>query len=499
MTLLNWREAEKFTAEPPRPLVREVSPAEPFPVDCLGSILGSAATGIQETTQAPLAICAQSVIAAATLAVQGHADVILPTTRKPRPVSGYFMSIAATGERKSAADEHALGPVRAREVELGSKRDAELLAFTNAKQVWDQERKKIVSGQKSDVAAKRKALNDLGPEPNPPLVPLLTCPEPTFEGLCRLMAEGYPSLGVFSAEGGQFIGGYGMSADQKLKTAAAMSGLWDGSPVKRVRAGEFVILPGRRVTQHLMAQPNVAARMLSDPDLADQGLLSRVLPVAPASTAGTRFFQPAKPEGEMAIRRYEDTISQILREPPPLAEGKRNELVPRQITASPAAAKMLLQFSDHVERLTAPGGDMEPIRGMANKLAEHACRLAAVLALVDDTHTGEISQAHMAAGIELSQHYASEALRVFAAGALDPNISRAQQLLEWLQSRWKESAISLVEIYQRGPNAIREKKTAKLLVAILEEHGWLARIEDGATVSGVKRREAWQIARGAVA
>jgi hypothetical protein len=65
--------------EPPRPLCREPEPAETFPVYALGDVLGPAASGIQERVQAPLAICGQSVLAVATLAVQGHADVELPT------------------------------------------------------------------------------------------------------------------------------------------------------------------------------------------------------------------------------------------------------------------------------------------------------------------------------------------------------------------------------------------------------------------------------------
>ena len=43
--------------EPPRPLQRELPPAEPFPVDALGDLLGCGAKAIQEQTQAPLAIC----------------------------------------------------------------------------------------------------------------------------------------------------------------------------------------------------------------------------------------------------------------------------------------------------------------------------------------------------------------------------------------------------------------------------------------------------------
>ena len=86
----------------------------PFPVDALGTVLAPAARAIHDRVRAPLAICGQSVLAAATLAVQGHANIELPMGHA-KPLSGYFVSVAATGERKSAVDQEALWPVRKRE------------------------------------------------------------------------------------------------------------------------------------------------------------------------------------------------------------------------------------------------------------------------------------------------------------------------------------------------------------------------------------------------
>jgi hypothetical protein len=63
--------AEQIKLEPPRPLVRVIPPADPFPVDALGSVLAPAARAINDRVQAPIAICGQSVLGAATLAVQG--------------------------------------------------------------------------------------------------------------------------------------------------------------------------------------------------------------------------------------------------------------------------------------------------------------------------------------------------------------------------------------------------------------------------------------------
>ena len=98
-----YDEALEFAPEAPRPLRREVDDPEPFPVDALGEVLGPAAKAINDIVQAPLPICAQSVLAAATLAVQGFADVVLPTGQA-RPISLYFVAVAESGERKTPVD-----------------------------------------------------------------------------------------------------------------------------------------------------------------------------------------------------------------------------------------------------------------------------------------------------------------------------------------------------------------------------------------------------------
>ena len=94
--------AKEVKPESPRPLMRELPPADPFPIDALG-VLAPAARAIHDRVQAPQAICGQSVLAAATLAVQGHADVELPTGQK-RPLTNFYLTIAATGERKTSVD-----------------------------------------------------------------------------------------------------------------------------------------------------------------------------------------------------------------------------------------------------------------------------------------------------------------------------------------------------------------------------------------------------------
>ena len=353
-------DADGGTEEPPRPLIRELPPADPFPIDALGDLLGPAATAIHERVRCPIAICGQSVIAAATLAAQAHADVQLPTDHV-KPISNFFVTIAETGERKTAADSEALWPVRKREKALREAFDEALPSYENQKVAWEEARDHAVKKAKGDRGAIKFALDAIGPAPIPPLPSMLTCPEPTYEGLCKYLQSGQPSIGVFSSEGGLFIGGHGMSDESKLRTAAGLSELWDGEPIKRVRAGDgTLVLPGRRVAIHLMAQPDVAAIMLSDRVLLNQGLLSRCLITAPESISGTRVWREPSDSVDAAIKRYGARLLELLERPLPLAEGKANELAPRVLRLAADARKLWIAFADSIERQIAPEGAALP-------------------------------------------------------------------------------------------------------------------------------------------
>jgi hypothetical protein len=484
--------------EAPRPLMREIPPADPFPTEALGKLLAAAAGGIQDRTQAPIAICGQSVLATATLATQGHANVRLPTGQL-RPISNYFATVGVTGERKSAVDIEATWPVRKREAALRELYGPEKMDYENSREAWEKARDHAKTAGKGDEAAIKLALGQLGLPPDEPLLPRLTCGEPTIEGLVKVFANGHPSLGIFSDEGGMFIGGHGMTDEAKLRTASTLSKLWDGSPIDRVRGGDgATILPGRRLTMHLMVQPEVATLFLGDGMLVEQGLLSRVLASAPASHIGDRMWRKASDKSDKAIATYGARLLHILETPLPLAKGERNELAPRELGLSKPAYERWVKFHDHVEvNLREDGGALWPVRGLGNKLPEHAVRLAAVLMLVESIQAAEIDEERMKCGIELAEHYAREALRLFEASKVNADLVLARRLLDWLHRQWREDAISLPDIYQRSLNAIGDKATAARTVAILVDHGWLTPIRGGETVMGQRRQQAWRIVKGA--
>jgi hypothetical protein len=121
--------------------------------------------------------------------------------------------------------------------------------------------------------------------------------------------------------------------------------------------------------------------------------------------------------------------------------------------------------------------------------------VAGVLTLVRDIEAGEIASQQMEAGIAIVQHYAAEALRLHGGSRISGELIEAQRLLAWLHTGWHESAVSLPDIYQRGPNTIREATRARKAVAILVEHGWLLP-SNPCVVAGTFRRDVWRIVRG---
>jgi hypothetical protein len=204
------------------------------------------------------------------------------------------------------------------------------------------------------------------------------------------------------------------------------------------------------------------------------------------------LWKSPSPESDAAATSYGARLLDILQRPLPLVEGALNELAPRVIPLSAEARHLWIGFHNHVEQRLGPGGELEPVRGLANKLPEHAARIAAVLTLVSDIEAGEVAGGEMAAGIQLAQHYAAEAMRLFGASRVSAELHEARQLLAWLHTNWQEPLISLPDIYQRGPNAIRDKARAHRAATILADHGWLVSAPAG-KVAGTFRRELWRI------
>ncbi|PTV95930.1 uncharacterized protein DUF3987 [Rhodobacter aestuarii] len=492
---MNAPEPIPFQSEGPQPLVREIPPGEVYPVDALGP-LRAAVEAVQGITQAPLAIPAASALAVASLAVQAFADV--ETLGGTRPLSLFALTIAKSGERKSSCDAPLMAALRDYEREQAKAQRDAVASWQNAHALWKGERDRILASAKSGKSEKRVAaeadLNALGKEPAAPPSTDRTVTEPTYEGLTRLFAEGQPSLGLFSDEGGQFLGGHAMNSDNRQKTLAALNDLWQGNPIRRTRQGDGAYtLYGRKLAVHLMVQPAVARAFMSDPLAVDTGFLPRFLICEPLSTIGTRMHANTRRD-DAALAAFEARLRAILETDMPM-DPETRELTPRTLQLSPEARKLLVGFSDAIEAAQGPGGDLAHVSGYASKAAEQAARISGVLTLWRDLDAAKVEAGDMADAISLAQFYLSEASRLASAATVSAEIDRAETLRKWLIESWPHPNVTVRDVVRLGPNPLRESPKARAALGVLELHGWLHRLEPGTVVRGTARKEAWAIVR----
>ncbi|CAD1788872.1 DUF3987 domain-containing protein [Xanthomonas campestris pv. raphani] len=490
--------AEEMPAESPagrsapEPLRRPTPPPEPYPLESLGEVLRPAAEAIKRVIQAPDAIIGGSLLAAASLAVQGQADVQIDG--RIHPLSLWLLSVAQSGERKSAVDAEAMRAARVFEAELTQGYELESTLHEQDMAQWQAR----VDAAKSDAKKKKgeglkAALHAIGPPPPAPLLPRVTVADFTAEGIFKLMQVSRPALGAFTDEAALVFGGHGMSKETVMRTAGTLCKLWDRGELDRVRAGDGAMkLQGRRFALHLLAQPVIAERALSDDVLAGQGFLARCLLAWPEGTAGWRTLSDENLRDDVAMQRMVDVLLSRFRQELPLAEGKRQELEPRALRLSTEARAVWADVYSATEQGMRQGGRFAQVQAWASKTPEQAARIAGVLTLIDDPAAQVISADAMDRAAELALWHLNEAVRLAGTAELSPDVRDAEALLGWCHESGREVIYSRL-VMNKGPNRTREREAFQRAVRELEHAGWALPVNGGMTLDGGHRRHVWRI------
>ncbi len=472
----------------PEPLRRSVPPAAAYPVDALGSLLGDAAKALHDHIRAPLALCGQSVLAAASLAVQSHGDVVIDGRRFPTTL--WAITIAESGERKSAVDAVALAAHKRHERELLKVADeaepryqVELAAYEAA--MKQAKNKKT----RADITS---AIEACGQPPAPPPRGILLAAEPTVEAIQKIYLTGVGSLGLFSDEGAVFFGGHSMSADHALRSIGALSKLWDDGTSDRLRATDGQRkLYGRRLAMHMLVQPVVAEGILSNPLLSGQGFLARCLIAWPATTAGSRLYVEADPYKAPAVCRFSSRMTELLQLEPQLQDGRRGELSPPALTLTSSAKATWLAAYEQFEKHMAPTGGYAQVRPWASKAADMVLRIAGVLTLVENPRTNTIDADTVVRATKLMAWHMTEVLRLVDVARVPVEVHHAEAILNWCRIKGL-SLVDATTLLNKGPNATRSKETLDPAMAVLIDRGW-AEPQKNVVLGDRKVKRAWAI------
>ncbi|RON54558.1 YfjI family protein [Pseudomonas frederiksbergensis] len=447
----------------PRPLIESNPVAQPYPVQALGGILGPAVERMAEVIGVPQALAAQSVLAASALATQGHAGLQLDG--RNYPLSLYLITVAASGDRKTAADRFALLPARQWEREQ-----------------WQRYREQLARYRAAQRQAQR--INPADPDRTnsvpleaEPSAPRLITTDPTIEALIKGLCHDLPSMGLFCDEGGQFLGSSTMSRDNRLKAVTTLSSLWDGSPIDRARSmvGESLRAYDRRLSLHLMLQPYLAMQLLTDPLLQGQGILGRCLMTWPTSLAGQRSYQAVDLSKDAALKCYHRRLSALFYQPWSLSPDGALQLSP--LTLSQLSRRRWIDLHDAIEAQLGEFGELASVRPSGSKAADNLLRIASILAVVEESGMVEVD--HIQRASALVGYYLTEIQRLTEQEPVCRIKEEADRLLRWLQVKdWKH--FSIRELNRNGPRFARKssRHAAKLLVELID-HQWL--ITDGHT------------------
>lgn len=429
---------------------------EPFPLHALGPVLGPAARSIARLVQVPDAMAAASVLASASLAAQPLADVRLP--HGVVPLSLYIVTSAGSGDRKTATDNVANKVFL--EIRQAQARE---LARLEAEYAQD-----MLGGQRGDRSIPRPTV----------AVPIIG--KATIEALQRAL-KSQSSIGVFTSEGGEFVGGHSMREDRRASGLAWYLTAWDGGDLTdmTVTHGTSMVV-GRRVAMHVLLQPVLLAKLLSDPLAAQQGLLPRMLISEPRSLAGSRLYKPEDVSHDPAVRGYYAAIRNLAERPlPTVGGGDPHELMPRELIIGVAALESWTDFFNETEQAQAEGGPLEKVRPFASKVAEHAARVAGVLALVRDPDTYEVDESNMAGAIDIARFFLAEHVRLTGSSIENARLDRLRTLADWLMTR--RPPVAMKEILQHSPRAVRDLKATGLhpLLEELQSRGYVRRVTEG--------------------
>jgi replicative DNA helicase len=467
--------------EPPIPL-GSAGEVPAFPVEVLPSWLGEYVAAVVTATQTPPDLAGMLALAVLAAVAAGAVEV------EPRP--GWceplclFVAVGMdAGARKSAVFTAMTRPVADFERDQAAVALPGITETAVLRRIADQTAAtaeaaagKAPASQQEEARAEAIARAVEAAALVVPPLPRWLVDDATPEALAGLLAT-YGRIALLSPEGDvfdQMAGRYNQGAGPNL--GVYLKG-HAGDLLKVDRRGrppEYVERPC--LTIGLTVQPEVLRGLASRPGFGGRGLLARFLYSLPQSLVGRR--QPGAPPVPQPVADRYAVELQALAGSLAVPAGDDG---PALLTLDQAAGELLLSFERELEpRLAASSGDLAHLAGWAAKLAGASCRLAGLLHLAGHLRDGwarPISADTFAGALRLADYLVDHARAVFDLMGADARVDDARWLLEWI-TRTDQAQFTRRDAHHAAPKGRFPKATdLDPALALLEEHGWLRRVD----------------------
>ncbi|WP_439892520.1 YfjI family protein [Ralstonia sp. 25C] len=352
----------------------------PYPLDAFHLVTRNAAVEVCDHVKAPHAMIALSFLTAMSVACMGLISVRLPTGQI-RTVSLNALTVADSGERKTATDNLVMGKVVERD-ELRTKKYVQDLADYEAeKTVWDTVKavytgdiaKAIRNGESTDLL--RARLTDhIKSKPIKPRERRLIRQDITGRAIINAIEGDHELIALLSNEGDIVL------RSNAMKQVGLLNSLWDAAPVisyDRVQQGS-IVARNARGTVSLMVQEQVLQDFIERHGkvVRGSGHWARYLVAWPTSTQGYRFMS-LYDSAWVHLPKFQERMVELLDEYDRRREA--GKLEPDIIEFAEEVREEWVAVANTIEGQLQPLQYLSDVKDFASKAMEITGRVAALL------------------------------------------------------------------------------------------------------------------------
>lgn len=414
-----------------------VDTPRPYPLNAFHLGIKNAAEEVIRQVQAPDALVAMAFLTSMSASAQGLFDVRLPTGQV-RPVSLNLLTVAESGERKTAVDNLVSAPLYSFDKQRVKKHQADLAVYDLQKRIW-QSVDKGLQRQIAKLAQEGLPIDELSQQ-----IAEHTAAKPTQPRLRRIMRQNATHRAIMDAFEGDgeavaFMGDEGeiITKGGVLNQIGMLNKVWDGAPLLTLDRSErvSVIVQNPRVTVSYMVQTAVLEDLLEHRGdiMRGSGHWARNLIGWPSSTQGSRYTYHLDQNWHY-LPKFHERVAELLDE-----FGRRIDagVIERTVHEfSDEAIARWIELMNHTEALIAPVGYLHDIKDFASKRVEITGRIAALLH-VFSKQEGKISVDTLNRAVEIVGWHQHEFKRIFSPPpAIPQELADAQQLEHYLHTHY---------------------------------------------------------------
>lgn len=453
-----------------------------FPIDVLPKLLKNTLFEVEEDIQSPIGLIASSMLSTMAIACQGAFNIRTPIN-SVLPSSLFIITVAESGERKTATDNIFIQTIRDFEAERRQYHRTKLQSYESKRSVWEFQKKELERSLRFEIREGngetepiREHLEEL--LKNKPVAPLqirLLYSDSTSEALLENLAFLWPSGAIHSSEASTVMSG------RTLHKLGPLNELWDGDsyiPVDRKKSDSFE-LKDARLSISLMIQLQPFIEFLSKKNglAINIGLTSRFLVAMPTSTQGFRKIgkipDTEKSNPTSALSHFKDTLLHWLK----ISERQTLDGTPLQeFSFDEAAGEAYLEILSRIESAIAPGGEFEEHGAIASKLGNNLARIAGLIQAFENKNNS-ITYNSLSTASQILYWYTCQHIKFvknFKNELTDEDMGN--MLLEWLRDHPNSCGapqFRLSQLYKSVSNPIRGKERVLRAVHNLEQRGIL--------------------------